>query len=76
MSAELAHPETPIDRIKPLERAYLSDDEKRCGTVDLVSLHQRIATDQAAALQTRSGQPLPIRHRLSDGTSTTTVEGE
>jgi len=74
--SELAVPETPIDRLTNLERAYVTDDEKRCGTVVLTRLHQRIAIDQRAALQHRSGQPLPIRHRLSDGTSTTTVEAE
>lgn len=73
---ELANIETPIGSLTNLEAAYLSDDEKRCGTVILTRLHKRISTDQAAALQHRSGQPLPIRHRLSDGTSTTTVEAE
>jgi hypothetical protein len=74
--SELAAPEIAIARLTPLERAYLSDDEKRSGTVVLARVHQRIATDQRAALSHRAGQTLPLRHRLADGTSTTTVEGE
>lgn len=76
MSAELANLETPVTGLTNLEAAYLTEDEKRCGTVVLTRLHQRIATDQRAALQHRAGQTMPVRHRLPDGTSTTTTEGE